>query len=141
MNQNNYDEEEPKQIIIKSQIKDNLLLNYQKNQTNLNEIEQDEEIVKRKGKKKRNKKGKKPCNYKESTDKKIDVESNNMKNEIQKEEEKNLDKNLVIEEDKKDNNYILIKGKKLRNIDNNISYDEFYKNTIEINWKMLGGRK
>ena len=108
-------------------------MNYQKNQTNLNEIEQDEEIVKRKGKKKRNKKGKKPCNYKESTDKKIDVESNNMKNEIQKEEEKNLDKNLVIEEDKKDNNYILIKGKKLRNIDNNISYDEFVKNTIEMN--------
>ena len=56
-----------------------------------------------------------------------------MKNEIQKEEEKNLDKNLVIEEDKKDNNYILIKGKKPRNLDNNISYDEFYKNTIEIN--------
>ena len=56
-----------------------------------------------------------------------------MKNEIQKEEEKNLDKNLVIEEDKKDNNYIVINGKKLRNIDNNAIYDEFYKNTIEIN--------
>ena len=65
MNQNNYDEEEPKQIIIKSQIKDNLLLNYQKNQTNFNEIERNEENVKRKDKKKRNKKGKKPCNYKE----------------------------------------------------------------------------
>ena len=98
----------------------------------MNEIEQDEENVKRKGKKKRNKKGKKPCN-KEFTDKKIDVEFNKMKNEIQNEEEKKLDKDLVIEEDKKDNNDILIKGKKLRNIDNNISYDEFDKNTIEIN--------
>ena len=132
MNQNNYDEEDPKQIIIKSQIKDNLLLNHQKNQTNFNEIEQNEEIVKRKGKKKRNKKGKKPCN-KEFTDKKIDVEFNKMKNEIQNEEEKKLNKDLVIEEDKEDNNDILIKGKKLRNIDNNISYDEFDKNTIEMN--------
>ena len=133
MNQNNYDKEEQKQIIIKPQIKDNILLNYQKNQTNLNEIEQDEENVKRKGKKKRNKKGKKPCNYKEFTDKKIDVEFNKMKNEIQNEEEKKLDKDLVIEEDKKDNNYIVINGKKLRNIDNNAIYDEFDKNTIEMN--------
>ena len=132
MNQNNYDKEEQKQIIIKPQIKDNILMNYQKNQTNFNEIEKNEEFLKRKGKKKRNKKGKKPCN-KEFTDKKIDVEFNKMKNEIQNEEEKKLDKNLVIEEDKEDNNDILIKGKKLRNIDNNISYDEFDKNTIEMN--------